>query len=262
MTRFRLDVLITFARLAASIVSANSSSTPASPRRFLQRVRLDGSTGGFVCKYVSPVNTCQYGFSSHCQTTSSSDKSKACCKYSSPPIRRGDVAGRPRDDTKLALIAAFSRSQSIRSASRTSGCFKLICSRSGWRKKSPSGTGVFGPIHTSSGFAGFTHQYARFLQVKQHRFGFTALLRMPRRIVQVGLSRMSRSWRRKRLPTRRGRRARGRSRCWRRACCRRRSRRRAAAIRASRPCCARKRFRSLNETCMIWSSTPGRFAAR
>jgi hypothetical protein len=64
----------------------------------------------------------------------------------------------------------------------------LICSRSGWRKKSPSGTGVFGPIHTSSGFAGFAHQYACFLQIQQYRFGFTGLLRPPRSIVQGRLS--------------------------------------------------------------------------
>jgi hypothetical protein len=49
----------------------------------------------------------------------------------------------------------------------------------------PSGTGVFGAIRTSSGFAGFTHPYARFLQIKQHRFGLTASLHMPRRIVQI-----------------------------------------------------------------------------
>ncbi|WP_242468369.1 hypothetical protein [Burkholderia plantarii] len=85
---------------------------------------------------------------------------------------------------KLALIAVFNRSQSIRSARRTNGCFELICSRSGWRKKSPSGIGVFGPIHTSSGFAGFTHQYACILQIEQHRFGLTAFLRKPSRIVQ------------------------------------------------------------------------------
>ncbi|WP_138721042.1 helix-turn-helix transcriptional regulator, partial [Paraburkholderia kururiensis] len=42
-------------------------------------------------------------------------------------------------------------------------------------------------IHTSSGFAGFTHQYARFLQIQQHRFGFTALLHTPRTIIQVRL---------------------------------------------------------------------------
>ncbi|WP_232448201.1 hypothetical protein, partial [Burkholderia ubonensis] len=46
---------------------------------------------------------------------------------------------------------------------------------------------VFGPIHTSSGFAGFAHQYACFLQIQQHRFVLTALLRMPRRIVQIRL---------------------------------------------------------------------------
>ena len=56
----------------------------------------------------------QYGFPSHCQTTSSSEKSQACCKYSRPTIKRGDVAGRPRRNTKPALIAVFNRSQSIR----------------------------------------------------------------------------------------------------------------------------------------------------
>lgn len=175
---------MTWARLAASIVSASSSSTPASPSRLRQRVKLDGSIGGFVCKYVSPVNTCQYGFSSHCQTTSSSDRSNACRKYSSPATKRGDVAGRPRCDSKLTLIAVLNRSQSIRSARRINGCFKLIYSRSGWRKKSPSGTSIFGPILTSSGFAGFTRQYDCILQILQHRFGRAAFLYKAARIVQ------------------------------------------------------------------------------
>ncbi|AOJ72813.1 hypothetical protein WS83_24670 [Burkholderia sp. MSMB2042] len=60
-----LTLLMTWTRLAASIVSASSSSTPASPNRLRQRVRLDGSIGGLVCK------------------------------YSSPAISRGEVAGRP-----------------------------------------------------------------------------------------------------------------------------------------------------------------------
>lgn len=49
ITRFRLALLITFARFAASFVSASGSSTPASPNRLRWRV---GSTGGFACKYV------------------------------------------------------------------------------------------------------------------------------------------------------------------------------------------------------------------
>lgn len=61
------------------------------------------------------------------------------------PAAARRLAGRPRLETKLALIAVLNRFQSIRSANRTSGCFRLICSRSGWRKKSPSGIGVFGP---------------------------------------------------------------------------------------------------------------------
>src|SRR5690606_33052790 len=83
-------------RLAAATVAASNSSTPASPKRLRQRVRLDGSIGGSVCKYVSPVNTCQYGFSTQPHTTSSSERSNACCRYSKPAINRGDVAGRPR----------------------------------------------------------------------------------------------------------------------------------------------------------------------
>lgn len=50
------------------------------------------------------MNTCQYGCSTHCQTTSSSERSNACCKYSSPAIRRGHVAGRPLRDTKLGGV--------------------------------------------------------------------------------------------------------------------------------------------------------------
>ena len=55
-------------------------------------------------------------------------------------------------DTKLSLIDTPSRSQLIRSAGRTNGCFRLAWSRSGCRKKSPSVTGVLGPLRTSSGF--------------------------------------------------------------------------------------------------------------
>ncbi|WP_232434609.1 hypothetical protein, partial [Burkholderia ubonensis] len=56
-----------------------------------------------------------------------------------------------------------------------------------WRKKSPSGIGVFGPIQTSSEFAGITHQYACTLQFPQHRFSHRALPHQPWRIVQRGL---------------------------------------------------------------------------
>jgi hypothetical protein len=74
----------------------------------------------------------------------------------STSISLGDVAGRPLRDTKLSLVDAPSRSQLIRLAKRINGCFRLICSRSGWRKKSPSVTGVFRPIRTSSKNAGFS----------------------------------------------------------------------------------------------------------
>ncbi|SAI68166.1 Uncharacterised protein [Bordetella ansorpii] len=36
--------------LAAATVAASNSSTPASPRRVRQRVKLDASIGGSVCK--------------------------------------------------------------------------------------------------------------------------------------------------------------------------------------------------------------------
>lgn len=61
-------------------------------------------------------------------------------------IKRSEVAGRPLFNAKLALIALCNRSQSINSASRISGCSKLICSRGDWWKKSPSGIVVFGAI--------------------------------------------------------------------------------------------------------------------
>ena len=179
--RFRLAFLMTFARFAASIVSASSSSTPASPSRLRQRVRLDRSTGGFVCKYVSPVNTCQYGFSSHCQTTSSSDRSKACCKYSNQ-TRRARRPAPQRDEARAHRLV-----QPIpigRIGQPYQRMLQVICSRSGWRKKSPSGTGVFGSIQTSSEFAGISRQYARPLQIPQHRFSSRALLYKPWRIVQ------------------------------------------------------------------------------
>ncbi|PPB81382.1 hypothetical protein B0O95_1215 [Mycetohabitans endofungorum] len=47
-----LEVLTTWARLAASSVLASNSLTPASRSRLRQRVRLDGSIGGLVCMYV------------------------------------------------------------------------------------------------------------------------------------------------------------------------------------------------------------------
>ncbi|KVD76697.1 hypothetical protein WI88_24730 [Burkholderia ubonensis] len=75
-----------FDRLRQQFFTA-SLAQPLAPARQARR-----TSGGRVCRYVSPVNTCQYGFSSHCQTTSSSDRSNACCKYSSPAIRRGEVA--------------------------------------------------------------------------------------------------------------------------------------------------------------------------
>ncbi|WP_208457431.1 hypothetical protein, partial [Burkholderia pyrrocinia] len=48
--------------------------------------------------------------------------------------------------------------------------------------------GVFGPIHTSSGFAGFMHEYACSLQIQQHRFALTSFLHKPYRIIQGRLS--------------------------------------------------------------------------
>lgn len=41
---------ITPTRRAASMLAASSVSTPSSPMRFLQRVRLDGSMGASVCR--------------------------------------------------------------------------------------------------------------------------------------------------------------------------------------------------------------------
>src|SRR5690606_36100592 len=137
------------------MVTASSSSMPSSPRRWRQRVRLDGSIGGSICKYVSPVKTCQYGFSTQPHTTSSSERSNACCRYSRPAINRGEVAGRPRPDVKRLAHTASIRSHSIKSASLTKGCFRLICSRSVWRNNSPDpGIIGFGPIKTPEKFAG------------------------------------------------------------------------------------------------------------
>ncbi|MGF6969688.1 hypothetical protein OKW43_006783 [Paraburkholderia sp. WC7.3g] len=81
-------------------------------------------------------------------------------------IRRADVAGRLLCDMKLSLIDAPSRSQLIRSTSR-------------------SGTGVFGPICTSSKSAGFTRQYARFPQFLQRHFGSKAMPYKAHRIVRL-----------------------------------------------------------------------------
>ncbi|WP_231751955.1 hypothetical protein, partial [Burkholderia sp. MSMB1498] len=58
--------------------------------------------------------------------------------------------------------------------------------------KSPSVTGVFGPIQTSSEFAGNTRQYACTLQFPQHHFSPRALLYKSWRIVQGRLMSFSR----------------------------------------------------------------------
>ena len=67
ITRLAIAALITPARFAASIVSASSSSTPASPSRLRQHVRRAESIGGSVYRYVLPVNTCQHGLSTRCR---------------------------------------------------------------------------------------------------------------------------------------------------------------------------------------------------
>lgn len=59
----------------------------------------------------------------------------------------------------LSLIDAPSRSLLIRLAKRVNSCFRLICSRSGWGKKSPPVTSIFEPIRTSSKNAGISRQW-------------------------------------------------------------------------------------------------------
>ncbi len=63
-----------FIALAAWIVCASSSSIPASPRRWRQRVSKLGSQGKRVWKNTSPVKNCKYGFSSQRAHTASSDR--------------------------------------------------------------------------------------------------------------------------------------------------------------------------------------------
>ena len=129
------------------MVSLSSVSTPASPMRRRQRVRLDASIGARVCKCVSPVKCCQYGFSTQVLTTASSDAAKVCCKYSSPATSRGDSAGRPRVDVKWAPKLRSIACQSISAASRASGWARSICSSSRGRNGClPEGILGFGPI--------------------------------------------------------------------------------------------------------------------
>ncbi|MBB1650091.1 hypothetical protein A9976_11485 [Delftia sp. UME58] len=90
---------------AASMLAASSVSTPSSPTRFLQRVRLDG----------------QYGSSAQVFTTVSSEASKVCCRYSSPAIRRGGKAGRPHAEVNETANERSTSGQSINAASLTSG---------------------------------------------------------------------------------------------------------------------------------------------
>ena len=98
--------------------------------RFLQRVRLLGSMGASICRYVSPQKYCQYGFSTQVLTTASSDASKVCCRYSRPATRRAGNAGRPRGEVKEAAKVRSISGQSIKPARRTSGWRVLINSSS------------------------------------------------------------------------------------------------------------------------------------
>lgn len=154
---------MTSLRLAASIVSANSSSTPASPSRLRQRVRLDGSIGAWVWRYGSPVKIVGRGFPPN--PTSSSDKLKAYYRYSKPAMSRGELAGRPLPEVKLSLINTLSRSQLIKPASCTNGCSILICLFSGYRNKSPVLAVAFGPIFASLQIAGFIFLIGHFLAI-------------------------------------------------------------------------------------------------
>ena len=117
-------------RRAASMVTINSVSTRSSPIRFLKRVRLLGSMGASVCRYVSPQKYCQYGFSTQVLTTASSDASKVCCRYSTPTTRRAGNAGRLSGDVKKPPKVRSISGQSIRPPKNTSGWRMLISSSS------------------------------------------------------------------------------------------------------------------------------------
>ena len=121
ITCSQLVFLITLAPRAASMLNASSVSTPSSPMRFLQRVRLLGSIGGSVCRQVSPQKYCQYGFSTQVFTTASSDASKVCCRYSRPATSRGRSAGRPRPEVNEVLKLRSISAQSIKAARRMRG---------------------------------------------------------------------------------------------------------------------------------------------
>lgn len=157
ITRFALAALITPARFAASIVSAISSSRPASPSRFRQRVRLAKSIGGSVYRYVLPVNTCQYGLSTH--------RRRPLRRTGQMPLQiqwTGDQPGRCRR-SPLSRYEAFAhhRAQPIR-VDQLSQPYKRMFQIDLLRQRLPEEISLphrrLGTLSTSSEFAGLRHQ--------------------------------------------------------------------------------------------------------
>jgi hypothetical protein len=101
--------------MAASIIFASSFSTSAPSASRVQRVGPDGSIGGPACRYVSPVYTSQYGFSTQ-PDAFLIGPAESALQIQQPGIGSSEAAGRQRLDRKRSLIAALILPQSIRSA--------------------------------------------------------------------------------------------------------------------------------------------------
>jgi len=84
-----LAVLSRHSLRQALMAAISIVSTPSAPMRFLQRVRLDGSTGDSIWKWVSRAKNWQCRFSTQMLTANSSEQSCACCKYSTPRHQLG-----------------------------------------------------------------------------------------------------------------------------------------------------------------------------
>lgn len=111
------------------------------------------------------------------------ERSFRCPDGSKRATEHGELAGG-------RIAGRISRSSPCKSVPvdqicKANGCSKLICSGSGWRRKSPHCHPVFGPVHTSSEFAGFPHQYAGLLQMSQHHLDLGALLHKHSRNIRI-----------------------------------------------------------------------------
>lgn len=152
--RSTLDAFTTPSRRAASMVAISKVSTPSSPMRFLQRVRLLGSKRASICRYASPQvlpirvldPSVDHGvvgsIDGVLQVHQRGERARRQC---------GSAAAGTGVGEKVRSISA----QSISPARRTSGWRMLISSSSReTNRSSVSAAAGLGPIgQTSSEFA-------------------------------------------------------------------------------------------------------------